>query len=115
MPSTKIQTEAIKLRTIRFKYAAAVATHARTIAAAAKALCLIETNIRKESIAIAGEDYEVEHETSFDTNKSMDHQFENRGEITGPGFNDILAYANEVEADAADVAAAPEAPPLPFE
>ena len=113
--AAKIKAQAMQLRQIRFKYAATVRTMAKTIADAAKLLVEIEAKIDKESIAVAGADYELEHEPSFDTNKSMDQQFENRGEITGPGFVDILAYAREVAAEAGSVADATEAPPLPYE
>ena len=116
MPSkAQIKSQALQLRTIRFKYAAAVAIHARTMADAAKLLVEIDAKINKESIAVAGDDYEINHEPSFDTNKYMDSQLENRGEINGPGFVDILAYAKEVATDAAEVEAATEPPMLPFE
>jgi hypothetical protein len=111
----KIQSDALKLRAVRFKYAADVATHNRAIAYAAKNLVQIETKIHKESIAIAGEDYQVKYETSFDTNKSIDYQLETFGEIKGPGFIDIMTYAKEVASVAAEVASAAKPPKLPFE
>ena len=111
----KVRAEALELRKIRHKHAAKVAQQARIIASAARKLIKIEAEIRSASIAVAGEEYEECHCPSFDFNGSMERQFENVGEIKGPGFVDMLAYAKEVAEIATAVTNAEEPPPMPYE
>ena len=113
--SDKVQAEALELRKIRHKHAAKVAQQARMIASAARKLIKIEAEIRSASIAVAGEEYEECHCPSFDFNGSMERQFENVGEIKGPGFIDVLAFAKMLAESAATVANAEEPPPMPYE
>ncbi len=111
----KVRAEALELRKIRHKHAAKVAQQARIIASAARKLIKIEAEIRSASIAVAGEEYEECHCPSFDFNGSMERQFENVGEIKGPGFIDVLAFAKELAESAATVADAEQPPPMPYE
>ena len=111
----RVHAEALELRKIRHKHAAKVALQARIIAGAARKLLKIEAEIRAASIAVAGEDYAVDHCPFFDGNGSMEAQFENMGEIKGPGFVDVLAYAKEVAEIATAVADAEQPPPMPHE
>jgi hypothetical protein len=113
--SDKVQAEALELRKIRHKHAAKVAQQARIIASAARKLIKLEAVIHEASIAVAGEAYEECHCPSFDFNGSMEQQFENMGDVKGPGFIDVLAFARELAESAATVANAEEPPPMPFE
>ena len=115
LTSAQVQSQALKLRTIKHKHASRVAAHASIIAEAARMLIDIEAEIRKESIEAAGDDYCDDHEPSYDLHKSLDYQVENMMVIRGAGFVDILSCATGVAEHAAEVAAADTPPPLPFE
>ena len=112
----ELQADALKLRVIRHKYASTIALQARIIALAAKRILSIEAKMQKEAVAVTRENCAAYHTFTFDSNGgSMQTQFENLGEIDGPGFLDIKNYADRVFDEASAVATAKDAPPLPYE
>jgi hypothetical protein len=104
--AAEVKSQALQLRKIRHRHAARVAMQARIVASAAKKLVELDEALRQECIAVAGVDFEDFHEPLFDCNRSTEGQ---------QGFSDILKYADDVATEAAAIADAAKAPPLPHE
>ena len=81
---------------------------------AGKALARIQDQMHMEAIAIAGEDYLDKHSIEFGSHETMEMQFENMGEVRGPGLEDVLDYAAEAAAEASKVFDSPVCDPLPL-
>ena len=75
----------------------------------------MQKQIELEAIAIAGEDYKLDHSVGFDEHGPLDEQTE-RGDLpTGPGLVDMVDTAREIEMYASRVASEKVQLPLPSE
>ena len=79
-----IKKQALKLRVVRRKHAPEVARLCKIITDAAKEMVAVEAQIAKESAAIAGPDYEVNHTVAFQPfNDTIIAQVHDNGELLG--------------------------------
>ena len=105
--------EALKLRAVHHKYAKQIAAHARTVERHASMLLRFHAKIRRESIAIAGANYEEHHQVGFVEHESIAKQQEEEGaEVEGAGLDDVIQLAGAMANRAGKVAACGTPPRL---
>jgi hypothetical protein len=106
---------ALKLRVVRHKNAAQIATHARPVEHHARKLARLHARINAEAVAIAGHYHHEYHSVCFEEHCSIEEQqrdAENDGEVSGAGVDDFK-LADTMANRAARVAACAIPPALP--
>ena len=110
-----IASNALKLRVIRQKHAAKVASLCAIVEKATKALIAAEKKMEEEAAAAVSYDHKRYHVMTFQSQGSNESQIELDGFVTTVDFASILKTASETSAEARRIAEAKEPPELPHE
>lgn len=110
-----IATNALKLRVIRQKHAAKVASLCSIIEKATKGLIAAEKKMGEDAAASVSYDYEKYHVMSFQSKGSNESQMDLDGFVTTVDFASMFKTASETAAEARRIVGAEEPPELPYE
>ncbi len=113
-PRKSYKTNARKLRFIRYESAEEAMRQAQIILIAAKALRAIHDKMHNAAVVAVGPDYLDTHTLAFACNDTIETQLEDRGEVRGPGLQDIIDFAAGALAEASQVRDSLASDPLPL-
>ena len=99
----EVKREAVGLRLVRRRFAAAFEEAAADALAAVERLQELEAEMRVVAVGVAGADFESRHTVTFDVEGSMEAQVLAKGEAFCAGLEDMAASAEEIRVMAVKV------------